>query len=482
MTANEDVIRLRWPDAASFYRERDHRTELEVSNLHKYVFTPVEIWIDPDAAEDVTVQRIALTAVNLTARWARNVTVIVPTVDLTVPGTITGTLAERLLREMREADPFGSFRVLHRPSATDGDSALRLHIGPNRTNHVHADDYVVDASGWKARGRRGSDSMFGRRRRATTPAAALAGAVGAGDLFKRAIQHPRSAWLRRFEWSTWSHHFGVDLDQITEPGNPEIADVGNVLLAGVGAIGSALLYVLSLAPMRGRFTVVDRDEVDASNLNRSPLFMAIDAARLRRKTEVSGEFLLQRGVSVREVYGAWREVGESLSREIFDVWVSLTNEDAAWAAVPYQLPPVVLHGTTTSGWGVAFGRHIPRLEDCTLCRLPRPAAEFRGPCAQGNIASSTQSTGPRASLPFLSTVAAALIAAELMKLTSQKVLELPNAIESDFRYGLPTVLRMFREATPGCYGCAIAKDDLWLKRGGRGRYSHLSEQHELILR
>jgi ThiF family protein len=482
MAANEDVIRRRWPDATSFYRERDHRTDLEVSNLYKYVFTPVEIWIDPDAANDVTVQRIALTAANLTARWARNVTVVVPSVDLTVPGTITGTLAKRLLREMRGADPFGCFRVLHTLSAADSHSALRLHIGPNQTNEVHADDYVVDASGWKARGRRGSDSMFGTRRRATTPAAALAGAIGAGDLFKRAIQHPRSAWLTRFEWSTWSHHFGVDLDQIDEPANPEIADVGNILLAGVGAIGSALLYVLCLAPMRGRFTVVDRDEVDTSNLNRSPLFMAIDAARLRKKTEVAGEFLRDRGLSVREVCGAWCEVGETLSREIFDVWVSLTNEDAAWAAVPYQLPPVVLHGTTTSGWGVAFGRHIPRLEDCTLCRLPRPAAEFRGPCAQGDITTRVQVDSPRASLPFLSTVAAALIAAELMKLKMPEVLELPNAIEGDFRYGLPTVLRMFREATLGCPGCAMAKDDLWLKRGGRGRYAYLSAQRELMLR
>lgn len=482
MAANEDVIRRRWPDATSFYRERDHRTELEVSNLHEYVFTPVELWIDPDAADDVTVQRIAVTAANLTARWARNVTVVVPNVDQTVPATITETLAERLLREMRGADPFGSFRVLHTPSASDSDSTLRLHIGPNQRNDVEGDDYVVDASGWRARGRRGSDFTFGTRREATAPAAALAGAIGAGDLFKRAVQHSRSAWLRRFEWSTWSHHFGVDVNQIEEPRNPEIADVGDVLLAGVGAIGSALLYILSLALMCGRLTVVDRDEVDTSNLNRSPLFMAMDAARLRRKTEVAGEFLRDRGVSVREVYGAWREVGESLSREIFDVWVSLTNEDAAWAAVPYQLPPVVLHGTTTSGWGVAFGRHIPRLEDCTLCRLPRPAAEFRGPCAQGDISSSIQSTGPRASLPFLSTVAAALIAAELMKLRTPGVIDLPNAVEVDFRYGLPTVLRMFRAVTPGCPGCAMAMDDLWLKRGGRGRYASFSEQRELILR
>jgi len=62
-------IRARWPRADDFYAERDHRTQLEVNNLHQYVHTPIEIHISPEFAEDVTVQRMALLAANLTARW-----------------------------------------------------------------------------------------------------------------------------------------------------------------------------------------------------------------------------------------------------------------------------------------------------------------------------------------------------------------------------------------------------------------------------
>ena len=485
MTTSDELIRRRWTNAESFYSERDQRTELEVQNLHNYVLQPIEIYVDFENAHDVTVQRIALTAANLTARWARLVTVIVPDVSLTLSPTSGETLGARMLREMCAADPFGGFEVTHdAPLSTNSNSALRLCVGPfDRTAHAAADDYVVDASGWAAQGRRASDPAFGSRCAATAPAAALAAAIGAGDLFKRAIQHPRADWLTRFQWSTWSHDFGDKLDlAFNEPTVPEVADVGHVLLAGAGAIGSALLYVLALAPVLGQFTVMDRDEVEPSNLNRSPLFTAADAAAFRKKTEVAGIFLRALGIDVREVLGTWRDVGEPLSREVFDVWVSLTNEDAAWAAVPYQLPPVVMHGTTTSGWGVAFGRHIPRLEDCTLCRLPRPAAQFRGPCAQGDIAPAVQSDGPRASLPFLSTVAAALIAAELMKLGLPEAVQQPNAVEGDFRYGLSTVLRMFRGATPECYGCAMAADDVWLKRGGRGRYAELSQHPEAMIR
>src|SRR6185437_3191193 len=122
-----------------------------------------------------------------------------------------------------------------------------------------------------------------------------------------------------------------------------------------------------------------------SNLNRSPLFTALHAAAGRRKVDVAFEALRQLGMGAKRIHGTWRERGDEIARYPFDVWVSLTNEDVALAEIPYQLPPTVIHGTTTSGWGIAFGRHIPGIEDCTACRLPQPHAEFRGPCSEGSV-------------------------------------------------------------------------------------------------
>jgi hypothetical protein len=251
-------------------------------------------------------------------------------------------------------------------------------------------------------------------------------------------------------------------------------NLGKLLVAGVGAIGSALLYMLDLMPLQGRVTLLDRDAVETSNLNRSPLFTAGDAAAQLHKTAVAQKYLLSSEAEINVVQGTWKANGEELSRRPFDVWVSLTNEDSAWAEVPFQLPPIVLHGTTTSGWGIGFGRHIPRIEDCTECRLPRPHAEFRGPCSEGDVSPIEQEEPARASLPFLSAASAALVAAELLKLEHSNVSDLPNMLSADFRFGLSSVVAVSVGPTDGCAGCQIAALPLWFERGGRSRYAHLS--------
>ena len=233
------------------------------------------------------------------------------------------------------------------------------------------------------------------------------------------------------------------------------------------------MYVLGLMPLSGRVTVLDRDVVETSNLNRSPLFTAADVVDARRKVDVARSFLMMLGIETDAVMGTWREQSGRFGRECFDVWVSLTNEDGAWAEVPFQLPPVVLHGTTTSEWGIGFGRHIPRLEDCTACRLPRPHAEFRGPCSEGGISRDDQEP-VRASLPFLSTISAALIATELLKLPFSSVPSLPNAVYADFKFGLPAVVSAVLGPTAKCRGCEIAHMPLWSQRGGRSRHADLS--------
>ena len=469
-------IGSRWLSAAAFYEERDHRTQLEVRDLHSYVYTPVEIIVDPEVAHDLTIQRIALLTTNLTARWARNVTVLVPDVALAGPLQIHGDthLQPRLAREMSEADPFGVWQF--KEKSNSDQSALRLHIGSDSVRPLIPSDYVVDASGWSALGRRGMPSTRRRRSAATAPAAALAAAIGAADLFKRAVGHAPEAWLGSVNWCTWSHALTSEWPEGDVSCDiPAVADLGNLLLAGAGAIGSALLYILSLMPARGRMTVLDRDSVEPSNLNRSPLFTAKHAVAAMKKTEVARQCLGAIGVDVETVEGPWRAHGDRLSREPFDAWVSLTNEDGAWAEVPFQLPPIVLHGTTTSGWGANLGRHIPRTEDCTACRLPRPTVAFRGPCAEGDVCAQTPAAQPvRASLPFLSTAAAALVASELLKLNCPGVEALPNAVSADFRSGLPAVIALSLSAKSTCRGCQMASLSLWGSRGGRSRYARLS--------
>ncbi len=484
---DSEIIYQRWTTAEAFYQERDNRTKLEVANLHSSVNAPVEIHITEKFANEATVQRMALLAANLTARWARNVCVYLPDVLLADPLNRLGNtyLADRIRREMFEADPFGNFIIEQSNDSYVDSRAIRLFVGtPAKSQKLNNNDYVIDAVEWSAIGYRGAEKTAANERlEAAGPTAAMAAAIGAGDLFKRAIGHPNTQWLQTVQWCMWHNKLNC-LD--FHPAVPKQMDLGKLLLAGVGAVGSALLYILGLMSCTGHVTGLDRDNVDASNLNRSPLFTATHAAQEVAKTKVASAFLSSLGIDSNVVDGTWREHGAKLSEQKFDVWISLTNEDGAWAEVPFQLPPVV-HGTTTSGWGIAFGRHIPKREDCTLCRLPRPHQEFRGPCAEGNVTTVEQVESLNeatvqvvtASLPFLSAASAALLASELMKLSFPEVISLPNSVSADFQYGLRATIAVLSPPTPGCAGCEMASLSLWNKRGGRGRYAGYSTMTRL---
>lgn len=478
-------IAARWPTAESFYRERDDRTAREVEGLARYVHQPVEIHVHPDTAEEATTQAMAILAANLAARWARGIRVRVPDVAL-APGCVRPgwtRLPERIRGEMEAADPFGDFGVgTTDGTADEGERPLRLFIGPwdsGVEGGPGPDDYVVYARGWTALGCRGGGIQRTSGGSASAAAAALAAALGAGDLFKRAVGHPRHQWLGDVAWSTWSHRMVTTLADPPDedaPPVPDELDLGRVLLAGVGAIGSAVLYILRDVPLRGEVTLLDRDRVEASNLNRSPLFTALEATLGEEKTEVGRRFLAAAGLPVDTRLGTWHEHGAALSRGRYDVWISLTNEEGAWAEVPFQMPPVVLHATTTSSWGFGAGRHIPRVEDCTLCRLPHPAQEFRGLCAAAELEVQPSAPPVVASLPFLSVAAAALVVAELMKLSFPRVREFANDVSADLRVGLPAVVATHRLADPSCRGCQALEMAAWESLGGQSRYAGWSRR------
>ena len=490
MPAERARIAARWPSPADFYQERDDRTSRGVGDIASHAREPVEIHIDPAAAADLTVQRVALVAANLTARWARRVRVVLEA-DAPLAPILrrdgAETIGERIMREMRGADPFGEFVVAPRGGVPEEDAGmpLRLFVGP----WIHApglrpEDYQVHAAWWTALGRRGAGrdrtSPTEEPTEATVAAAGLAGALGAADLFKRAIGHPLASWMPTFAWDTWSSDLatGQNASSIVVPRSvPDRLDLGRTLLAGVGAIGSAFVYLADLMPLVGALTLFDRDAIEITNLNRSPLFTVLHALDEPEKTAVVAAYLMQRGVPVTAQTGRWREHAPSLAEQPFDVWISLTNEDGAWAEVPFQLPPIVLHGTTTSGWGFGAGRHIPGREDCTLCRMPRPAAEFRGPCAEGEIRpAALDNRGPiRASLPFLSTAAAALVLASYLQLaTGPEAVSLPNHLSVDLGAGLPAAIALHRGPTAGCRGCRALGSAAWRQAGGRGRFGSYS--------
>ncbi len=487
---NTDNLNERWKTASDFYQERDNRTMLEVQDLSCYTSRLVEIHINPAEVHTATVQQIALLASNLTSRWARRIRIITPS-GVPLIGRLKRDgfefLEQRIIAEMQSSDPFGEFQTISSDDTsekTNLEIPLRLFIGSWTKSSVNTinfteEDYVINARGWTVSGRRGSKNLatdFTNHSDALTPTTGLAASIGVADLFKRAIRHPPEYWLCDFAWNLWSHTYTNDLPVKTE--NPlfgNLTNLGRTLLAGVGAIGSALVYLLDMTNLSGQLTLLDRDRVELSNLNRSPLFDVSHVISDEYKTAIAAQYLKRHNLDLQIINGTWHETASKITLEPYDVWISFTNEDGAWAEVPFQLPPIVIQGTTTSGWGFSAGRHIPRRDDCTLCRLPRPEAVFRGPCAEGEIDSENEVIPVRASLPFLSAASAALVLAELIKLSSPEVIYLPNDISADLKTGLPAVVNLTRSANNGCRGCKATSSKLWELRGGRSRYSNYSK-------
>jgi len=472
----------RWPTHDLFYRERDDRTRLALELSCPYADREVAIFVDPEEADLLKIQIMALVVCNLTSRWARNIVVFVPDKVPLCPQTKRDNhefLDQRISFEMTNADPFGSFECSTSFHALNtASSRLRIFIGTwnssSMRNVLRPADFVVGCEGWSILTNRGKAlPQMGGEGRSSAPIAALAGSLGAADLFKRAIGHPSADWIPTLAWNVKSHQLSsqhkIDFQDVADR-----LDVNHMLLAGAGAIGSSLVYILDMMEPIGRLTVLDRDRVETSNLNRSPVFTVYDALFQNPKTDIAKRYLERHSnLSVSELDGTWHEHGRTVAQDGFDVWFSFTNEDGAWAEVPFQLPPVVFQATTTSGWGFGAGRHVPRIEDCTLCRLPRPETEFRGPCSEGDIA-ITQGPPTRAALPFLSTAAGSLVLAEFLKFSRHPSTASPNEISADLRYGLPAVMTLHRLTGKSCRGCQAMVSPIWCQRGGLGRFHFLS--------
>lgn len=103
-----------------------------------------------------------------------------------------------------------------------------------------------------------------------------------------------------------------------------------ILVAGCGALGNEVLKNLALAGA-GRITIVDFDEVELSNLNRSVLFRREDAVAGRRKIDAAAERLLELNpdIALTKIYGdVAYDVGLGVFREA-DVVIGCV--DSRWA-------------------------------------------------------------------------------------------------------------------------------------------------------
>jgi hypothetical protein len=438
--------------AADFYRRRDDRTDRCVTTSLYQTKTCV-VTTEDGLLLSKSGRVMIIVVANLLSRWCRNVTMVLP--------ATARTLGQHLLAQMRDADPFGTFRIVTSAAAAD----LHLHLGadirPESNQHVG-----VSAFGWYAALTYDGALVLPVTDDANVVGAMAAACLGVAQIFKFSIGAPAASRLGEGVLDL----FGLSRIGAVGPLQvmpfPQDLSFGRALMVGAGSVGTAAAYFMALLRMAGELTIVDFDVVKVENMNRSPTLGRTNFGK--NKAHALAEALAGSYITPRAVSASWNEFIRHGGRvgEAWDLWLPLANEqDVRWS-MANNMPPVMVHGSTSHNWGVNFGRHIPGLDDCLACRFPRPSSETSLRCSESEVPLEGERVD--AALPFLSFFAGLLIAAELVRLQLVPYPDGPNYASFDFGCDLQTLQVWNRQGRPGC-ACGAGRQ---FSSDGQ-RYAHL---------
>lgn len=352
---------------------------------------------DPAYAARYDGQVAILVAANLLGRMTPALALDVPSVPIVEPLPWAGADLRTFVREqLFAADPFGRFTCR---DTRDGDYILHLGRagGPS----------IVHGSGWNLYAGP-APSPLANDDTANPIGPGMAAILAGAEAFRGALSHQPAFQLNALTWQTG----------MASPGDaplPAAPSPGVLWFVGLGSVGTAIAYFLTLATRRFAARLFDMDEVEIHNLDRSPVFMARHVGL--KKVEAAADYLTESGVSAVEAdplaldeAPAW----QGRPPGIPDILVSAANERNVRTVIENGYPPLQIYGTTGRHWQAAVVRHMPLEDPCSCCLFPEadhaPTACATGPAQRGEGGAQMD-----AALPFLSFAAGVMAAAEILK-------------------------------------------------------------------
>jgi hypothetical protein len=344
-------------------------------------------------------QVAVLVAANLMARMTPSVAVDLPDVAIVDGLPYAGAnLKEVVLASTKKTDPWGEF--VSRPYR-HGDYVLQL----GRTGS----DLVIHGAGWDAYvGPQPSPLPASSAPNPIGPA--MAAILAISSAFTTNLASPPAAMmLNALNWKPTP-------SPADAPRVKPARDLGELWTVGVGSVGTATLYFLTLATVNFSACLADMDVVAIHNLDRSPMFFAEDVGLM--KTQAAARYLREVGVSA--VGGDpfaldQSEIWKKRQSGRPDILISAANERKVRSVIEAGYPPIQIYGTTGKNWQSSLLRHIPLQEACSCCVFPDEGFVPTG-CATAKLVGSRQAEQVDAALPFLSFAAGAMAAAEILKL------------------------------------------------------------------
>jgi adenylyltransferase/sulfurtransferase len=232
-----------------------------------------------------------------------------------------------------------------------------------------------------------------------------------------------------------------------------------VTVVGCGALGSALSEMMVRAGV-GRLTLIDRDFVEPSNLQRQSLFDEDDAARSLPKA-VAAEARLRRLNSEVELRGIVQDVSADSVSDLLDgaqlVLDGTDNFETRFVVNDYCVREGVpwVYGACVGAYGIALLVR-PRQSPCLRCVLEEQPPAGSGPtCDTAGVVA-----------PIVHVIAGIQAGEALKVLAGRAESLLPGVVSVDLWAGAFEVMDL-RGRTPWCPACTAGRFD-YLEPATRG--------------
>lgn len=178
--------------------------------------------------------------------------------------------------------------------------------------------------------------------------------------------------------------------EIGEPGQERLLR-SHAAIVGCGALGSLQAMALARAGV-GRLSIIDRDYVDSSNLQRQFLFEESDAAEALPKA-AAAERRLRRMNSTIEIRGVIADLNPSNVEELLEgvdcILDGTDNFETRYLindfAVSHGIPWI--YGAAVSSYGLTMPV-IPERTACLRCIYPEPPAGAQPTCDTAGVLNS----------------------------------------------------------------------------------------------
>jgi hypothetical protein len=394
----------------AFYAERDRRTR-QYGGIDDALERPILIMVGPDIAGTRAGQIASLALVNLAVRVHRRVGLVIPDAPLHTRSLVPADdFRTAVIRTAYAINPVVDLYL----DADIETKSFEVSVGLGAQTSGRPDLYL--------------DWHGGLGRLAATPiavpaldprsvfGAATAAVLGAAGLFR--LVHGQPIHPARFN----PIELAADADAGTSDHTGPI-DVGTILVAGAGAVTTALLYWARELGTRGTWDIVDADIATLHNTNRCMTMTAAHAGWPEGEptTQPEAKALSAARAVAGNPHVEWYDQWQPEHEARHDLVLPLANGRNVRTLITQRGEPLLLHATTSGNWTAELHRHIPDRDDCPSCRIPEISVpQFT--CSTGP-AVPEQPDSPDAALPFLSAGAGLQLAAALTNLSSSGWIE-----------------------------------------------------------